>query len=146
MSDEYDCDFAGDDDAMMMIRAAVRYLLQGATGGAHGDFVQRSFRSCASSRTSSTWPAESLGRWFARRLTGGSRARCPQDLPKNGFYKSFNLLDNSGLNPELSTCVLPGLVQRLRLPSSSDWFWFWLAPLRGPRPSAKQASGRLHAR
>ena len=52
MSDEYDCDFAGDDDAMMMIRAAVRYLLQGATGGAHGDFVQRSFRSCASSRTS----------------------------------------------------------------------------------------------
>src|ERR1700733_2774610 len=47
------------------------------------------------------------------------------------FYKSFNLLDNSGLDPELSTCVLPGLVQRLRLPSSSDWFWFWLAPLRG---------------
>jgi hypothetical protein len=40
MSDEYDWDFAGDDDARMTIRAAVRYLLRGATGGAHGDTVQ----------------------------------------------------------------------------------------------------------
>jgi hypothetical protein len=40
MSDEYDWDFAGDDDAKMTIRAAVRYLLRGATGGAHGDTVQ----------------------------------------------------------------------------------------------------------
>jgi hypothetical protein len=40
MSDQDDCDFAGDDDAKMTIRAAVRYLIKGATGGARGDIVQ----------------------------------------------------------------------------------------------------------
>jgi hypothetical protein len=40
MSDEDDWDFAGDDDAKMTIRAAIRYLLKGATGGARGDIVQ----------------------------------------------------------------------------------------------------------
>jgi hypothetical protein len=40
MSDQDDWDFAGDDDAKAAIRAAVRYLLRGATGGARGDIVQ----------------------------------------------------------------------------------------------------------
>jgi hypothetical protein len=34
-----DWDFAGADDAKMTIRAAIRYLLKGATGGARGDIV-----------------------------------------------------------------------------------------------------------
>ena len=40
MSDQDDWDFASDDDAKMTIRAAVRYLIKGATGGARGDIVQ----------------------------------------------------------------------------------------------------------
>jgi hypothetical protein len=40
MSDDDDWDFAGADDAKMTIRAAVRYLLKDATGGARGDIVQ----------------------------------------------------------------------------------------------------------
>jgi hypothetical protein len=40
MSDQDDWDFAGDDNAKMTIRAAVRYLIKGATGGARGDIVQ----------------------------------------------------------------------------------------------------------
>jgi hypothetical protein len=40
MSDDEDWDFAGADDAKMTIRAAVRYLIKGATGGARGDIVQ----------------------------------------------------------------------------------------------------------
>jgi hypothetical protein len=40
MSDEDDWDFAGRDDAKVTIRAAIRYLLKGATGGARGDIVQ----------------------------------------------------------------------------------------------------------
>ena len=40
MSDQDDWDFAGDEDAKMTIRAAVRYLIKGATGGARGDIVQ----------------------------------------------------------------------------------------------------------
>jgi hypothetical protein len=40
MSDEDDWDFAGADDAKTTIRAAIRYLLKGATGGARGDIVQ----------------------------------------------------------------------------------------------------------
>jgi hypothetical protein len=42
MSDEDDWDFAGDDDAKVTVRAAVRYLLRGATaaGGTRGDIVQ----------------------------------------------------------------------------------------------------------
>jgi hypothetical protein len=40
MSDLDDWDFAGADDAKMTIRAAIHYLLKGATGGARGDIVQ----------------------------------------------------------------------------------------------------------
>ncbi len=40
MSDQDDREFAGPDDAKAEIRAAVRYLLRGATGGARGDIVQ----------------------------------------------------------------------------------------------------------
>ena len=40
MSDQDDWDFAGVDDAKVTIRAAVRYLLKGAAGGARGDIVQ----------------------------------------------------------------------------------------------------------
>jgi hypothetical protein len=40
MSDQDDWDFAGADDAKVTIRAAIRYLLKGATGGARGDIVQ----------------------------------------------------------------------------------------------------------
>ena len=40
MSDEDDWDFAGDDDAKVTIRAAVRYLLKGTTDGVRGDIVQ----------------------------------------------------------------------------------------------------------
>jgi hypothetical protein len=40
MSDQDDWDFAGADDAKAEIRAAVAYLLRGATGGARGDIVQ----------------------------------------------------------------------------------------------------------
>jgi hypothetical protein len=39
MSDEDDWDFAGDDDAKLTIRAAVRYLLKGAPGSDRGDIV-----------------------------------------------------------------------------------------------------------
>jgi len=39
MSD-HDWEFAGPDDAKAEIRAAVGYLLRGATGGARGDIVQ----------------------------------------------------------------------------------------------------------
>ena len=40
MSDRDDWEFAGPDDAKAEIRAAVGYLLRGATGGARGDIVQ----------------------------------------------------------------------------------------------------------
>ncbi len=40
MSDQDDWEFSGPDDAKAEIRAAVGYLLQGATGGARGDMVQ----------------------------------------------------------------------------------------------------------
>ena len=40
MSDKDDWDFGGADDAKMTIRAAIHYLLKGATGGARGDIVQ----------------------------------------------------------------------------------------------------------
>ena len=39
MSEEDDWEFAGDDDAKMTIRAAVRYLLKHATGSDRGDTV-----------------------------------------------------------------------------------------------------------
>jgi hypothetical protein len=41
MSDQDDWDFAGPDDAKAEIRAAIRYLLKGATGGPRGDIVQQ---------------------------------------------------------------------------------------------------------
>jgi hypothetical protein len=40
MSDQDDWEFAGPDDAKAEIRAAVEYLLRGATGGGRGDIVQ----------------------------------------------------------------------------------------------------------
>ena len=40
MSDQDDWEFAGADDAKAEIRAAVGYLLRGATGGTRGDIVQ----------------------------------------------------------------------------------------------------------
>jgi hypothetical protein len=40
MSDPDDWESAGPDDAKAEIRAAVGYLLRGATGGARGDIVQ----------------------------------------------------------------------------------------------------------
>ena len=40
MSDEFDPNFSNDDEAKTEIRAAVEYLLRGATGGARGDIVQ----------------------------------------------------------------------------------------------------------
>jgi hypothetical protein len=57
---------------------------------------------------------------------------------KTALDNCFNILDNSGLYPELSTCALPGPYQRLRLPSSSAWCWFWPVLVRGPRPSASK--------
>ena len=40
MSDQDDWEFAGPDDAKAEIRAALEYLLRGATGGDCGDIVQ----------------------------------------------------------------------------------------------------------
>jgi len=40
MSDELDWNFVDKDDAKAELRAAVEYLLRGATGGARGDIVQ----------------------------------------------------------------------------------------------------------
>ena len=40
MSDELDWNFVNKDDAKAQIRAAVEYLLRGATGGDRGDIVQ----------------------------------------------------------------------------------------------------------
>jgi hypothetical protein len=60
--------------------------------------------------------------------------------PKTAFYKSFNILDNSGLYPELSTCALPGPYRQQKRQSSSVWCWFWPARARGPQPSGN-ASG-----
>jgi hypothetical protein len=39
MSDEYDWDFAGADDAKVTIHAAVRYLLKGGAVSDRGDIV-----------------------------------------------------------------------------------------------------------
>jgi hypothetical protein len=40
MSDQYDWDFAGADDAKVTIRAAVGYLLKGAAGSDRGDIAR----------------------------------------------------------------------------------------------------------
>jgi hypothetical protein len=40
MSDEHDWNFVNEDEAKTEIRAAVEYLLRGATGRARGDIVQ----------------------------------------------------------------------------------------------------------
>jgi hypothetical protein len=40
MSNELDWNFVDRDDAKAEIRAAVEYLLRGATGGARGDIVE----------------------------------------------------------------------------------------------------------
>jgi hypothetical protein len=41
MSNEFRAEFSGEDDAKAQIRAAVRYLLQGAAGSDRGDVVQQ---------------------------------------------------------------------------------------------------------
>jgi len=41
MSDQDDWEFAGPDDAKAEIRAAVEYLLRGATGGDRGEISYR---------------------------------------------------------------------------------------------------------
>ena len=41
MSNEFQTDFSGEDDAKAAIRAAVRYLAQGAAGSDRGDIVQQ---------------------------------------------------------------------------------------------------------
>ena len=48
MSDQNHWEFAGPDDAKAEIRAAVGYLLRGATGGTRGDIVQEIVRQVAS--------------------------------------------------------------------------------------------------
>jgi hypothetical protein len=40
MPDEFDWDFSGPDDAKAVIRAAVRYLLEGAAASDRGDIVR----------------------------------------------------------------------------------------------------------
>jgi hypothetical protein len=40
MSDEFDWDFSDPDDAKAVVRAAVRYLLEGAAGSDRGDIVR----------------------------------------------------------------------------------------------------------
>ena len=40
MSDEFDWDFAGDEDAKVTLRAAVRYLLSGAADSDRADIVR----------------------------------------------------------------------------------------------------------
>ena len=41
MPNEFRTDFSGEDDARAEIRAAARYLLQGASGSDRGDIVQQ---------------------------------------------------------------------------------------------------------
>jgi hypothetical protein len=79
----------------------------------------------------------------ANRLPGAARCRraarvVHKTCLKTAFYKSFNTLDNSGLRPELSTCILLGLYRGSKQRSSSHWCWFWPARARGPQSSAKQ--------
>jgi hypothetical protein len=63
MSDDDDRDFAGADDAKVTIRAAIRYLLKGATGGARGDIVQEIISIVRQGhKRATTWPAGSPGR------------------------------------------------------------------------------------
>ena len=62
MSDQDDWEFVDPDDAKAEIRAAVEYLLRGATGGARGDIVQEIIAMVrqAASRAS-TWPGFAFG-------------------------------------------------------------------------------------
>jgi hypothetical protein len=71
------------------------------------------------------------------------RALVHRPCLKTAFYESFNILNNPGWDPELSTCALPGLYQRSRLRFSSRWCWFWPAPARGPQPSASKHFGQM---
>jgi hypothetical protein len=63
MSDLDDWDFAGADDAKANIRAAIRYLLKGSTGGARGDLYRKLLRSCARSRASREGATRHNVRW-----------------------------------------------------------------------------------
>ena len=66
MSDERDWNFVNADEAKTEIRAAVEYLLRGATGGARGDIVQEIIAIVHERITIE--PARPLGRWLARQL------------------------------------------------------------------------------
>ena len=75
MSDELDWNFSNDDEAKAEIRAAVEYLLRGATGGARGDIVQEII-AIVRQIASVARAAESSGRWLPRRMRPGG-ARLP---------------------------------------------------------------------
>jgi hypothetical protein len=70
MSDELDWNFVDEDDAKAEIRAVVEYLLRGATGGARGDIVQEITAIVRQVASGLARAGQSLGRWYAGRLTG----------------------------------------------------------------------------
>jgi len=76
MSDELDWNFSNDDEAKAEIRAAVEYLLRGATGGARGDIVQEIIAIVRQIASVPAWSCPAaLGesrRW--ERISDGSRA------------------------------------------------------------------------
>jgi hypothetical protein len=86
MSDQDDWEFAGPDHAKAEIRAAVEYLLRGATGGARGDIVQEIIASCARWRAGCRPSRQIL--WMMVRLA----ARC-------GLHRSFGKRDTEGFQP-----------------------------------------------
>jgi hypothetical protein len=61
MADQDDWEFSGADDAKAEIRAAVGYLLRGATGGARGDIVQGDHFDRAPGRKRTPRAAEFVG-------------------------------------------------------------------------------------
>ncbi len=69
MSDEFDWNFVDEDDAKAEIRAAVQYLLRGATGALAVISCRRSLRSCAMPRAirrirwTMAFPADELARF-----------------------------------------------------------------------------------
>ena len=72
--------------------------------------------------------------------SNGAGPCCSQDRPKCRLYKPFNIIDNSGPSPELSTCTVPGLYRRSKPRSFRPWCWVWPAPQHGPQPSAEAGS------
>ena len=72
MSDDYDWDFAGADDAKLTIRAAIRYLLKGTTDGVRGDIVQEIVSIVR--QVASGLPPQQSNSWFAWRIADGHEA------------------------------------------------------------------------